>query len=438
MMKSYKTGGPMKTKKVIEKMFPKDPGKTYADGMYARVSVNGKFYWAPVEVKRQNPVPLDNTTSYIYRKMVNGVRKVTPLGKDLGGAFVRYRNLESDTERIKLGKTSLHHDAADTDSTNAHRRTVVEAAETFIADNLDAEDKGKLSDSSVLAYNNAVIAFRNQVKVCYMDEITREVLLDHETYLHKSLEKRANGKKQTTIANRFRYLNIFLGRNGIKMVKDRRQIPNDPGLLRFDEAPKEPKRGRNGNAAPDMYSLDEINKLLAVATEDEKDLIQFFLRLGVRDEEAQYAEWSDIETRREGGELVHEFHVQEKPKYDWKPKDREDRLIPVENGLYKRLMERRAKRATVGDLIFPNSKGTPDAHLIRRLQAASERAGLTKRPTLHKFRRTFASLMIGGSDLQTVQELLGHSDIETTALYLAPDHAKARKAARTAFNGVGD
>jgi integrase len=220
------------------------------------------------------------------------------------------------------------------------------------------------------------------------------------------------------------------------MVKDRRQLANDPGLLRFDEAPKQPKKGRNGNAAPDMYSLDEINKLLATATDDEKDLIQFFLRLGVRDEEAQYAEWSDIETRREGGEVVHEFHVREKPEYDWKPKDKEDRTIPMEDGLYKRLMERQ-KRVT-GNLIFPNSVGKPDANLIRRLQEASKKAKLAKRPTLHKFRRTYASLMIGESDLQTVQALLGHSDIQTTALYLSPDQAKGRRASRTAFTGVGD
>ena len=220
------------------------------------------------------------------------------------------------------------------------------------------------------------------------------------------------------------------------MVKDRRQLNNDPGLLRFDEAPKQPKKGRNGNAAPDKYSLDEINQMLAVATDDEKDLIQFFLRLGVRDEEAQYAEWSDIETRREDEELIHEFHVREKPEYDWKPKDTEDRMLPIADALYNRLMER--KKRVTGNLIFPNSVGTPDANLIRRLQEASNRAKLTKRPTLHKFRRTYASLMIADSDLQTVSTLLGHSDLRTTALYLAPDQVKGRQASRTAFDGVGD
>jgi integrase len=57
-------------------------------------------------------------------------------------------------------------------------------------------------------------------------------------------------------------------------------------------------------------------------------------------------------------------------------------------------------------------------------------------PTLHRFRRTYASAMISHSDLQTVSALLGHSNIETTSRYLATDETKARTGTRTAFKDM--
>lgn len=54
----------------------------------------------------------------------------------------------------------------------------------------------------------------------------------------------------------------------------------------------------------------------------------------------------------------------------------------------------------------------------RAIAQASCRVGLTKRPTGHSFRHSFAThLLEAGYDIRTVQELLGHANVETTMIY---------------------
>ncbi len=81
--------------------------------------------------------------------------------------------------------------------------------------------------------------------------------------------------------------------------------------------------------------------------------------------------------------------------------------------------------------MFPASKlaTDPRSGLIRRhhlhetvlqkaVREACRKVGLTKHAGCHTFRHSFAThLLEDGYDIRTVQELLGHKDVNTTMLY---------------------
>ncbi len=56
--------------------------------------------------------------------------------------------------------------------------------------------------------------------------------------------------------------------------------------------------------------------------------------------------------------------------------------------------------------------------LTKALRKAVKAVGIKKHVTAHTFRHSFATqLLLAGSDIRTVQELMGHSDIRTTQIY---------------------
>ena len=175
----------------------------------------------------------------------------------------------------------------------------------------------------------------------------------------------------------------------------------------FDESiPRARKRQR----LPAVLSAEEVTRILDHTTNIKHwVMIATFYATGLRCNELRNLKISDIDSQR----MV--IHVREAKGG-----------IPRDIALSPALLERLRvywRRSKPKDWLFP-SKMRPQQMMERKsirfaCHVAARRAGIDKPVTPHVFRHSFATHMLeAGADLRTIQILLGHADIQTTARYL--------------------
>lgn len=101
-------------------------------------------------------------------------------------------------------------------------------------------------------------------------------------------------------------------------------------------------------------------------------------------------------------------------------KGRKDRFVPLAPKLLVELREH-YRRTRPRTWLFEARPGRPmsKAPIQKACAPACRKAGITKRVTPHVMRHSFAThLLEAGTDLRTVQLLLGHRSLNTTAIYL--------------------
>ena len=112
-----------------------------------------------------------------------------------------------------------------------------------------------------------------------------------------------------------------------------------------------------------------------------------------------------------------------------------ERIIPI--GSVARISLRQylkqARPAMISDdssaILFPNYSGQPMSRqgFWKILKQYAAKAGIESDITPHTLRHSFAAhLLENGADLRSVQEMLGHSDISTTQIYLKMNTGRIR------------
>jgi integrase/recombinase XerD len=171
---------------------------------------------------------------------------------------------------------------------------------------------------------------------------------------------------------------------------------------------------------PEVYEREDLDTLFSACDAQEQLWFEFFLMTGLREQEAMYTYWSDVNL---GAATVRVSH---KPDRGWTPKAYKEREIPIPARLVRSLRAWKAKADKTCGFVFPTAGCKPKLNFLDDLKACAERAKLKKEDFwLHKFRATFATWSLwAGVDLRTVQHWLGHSDMESTMRYLKPSRSQ--------------
>lgn len=169
---------------------------------------------------------------------------------------------------------------------------------------------------------------------------------------------------------------------------------------------------------PDVLSVEEMDRLLEQPSGDsykeirDSAMLELLYATGIRVSELVSLKISDINMQM--GFLI------------CRDGDKE-RMISFDNEVREALRHYLTKARDhmaaneARDVLFVNCSGTPMSRqgFWKLVKSYAKKADITKDITPHTLRHTFAAHMVeNGTDLRSVQEMLGHSDISTTHMYV--------------------
>jgi integrase/recombinase XerD len=271
------------------------------------------------------------------------------------------------------------------------RPSLVDSVTTYLAE-IQLTKKPK----TLAAYTTALDYFLESCKAEHVAEVDRRHMLEFAAFLRDEKEQAPR-----SVYNKFENVMTFLKANKVRDIVGKTDWP------RYTEE------------EPEIYEPEELTKLVNACDAEERLWFEFFLMTGMREQEVMYTYRSDVNC---SGCIVRVTH---KPDRGWTPKAYKEREIPIPAKLAASLKKWMAKADKSCNLLFPTAGCNPKLDFLDCLKAVAERAKLDKYNFyLHKFRATFATRCLwAGVDLRTVQQWLGHSDMESTMRYLKPSRS---------------
>jgi integrase/recombinase XerC len=221
--------------------------------------------------------------------------------------------------------------------------------------------------------------------------ITRELVMQYAVTL--------SGRAAATVCRKITVLSVFFG-----FLMDLGELGSNPA--RRIPLPKPASR------IPNAISEDDAQKLIGAAESPfERAMLLLMLTAGLRRSEVGAIRLEDVDL--DGGLLL------------VRGKGAKQRMVPLMPQTAEAIRNYLAARPEADQhhlFLSPQGRRLANDYLNRTLRRILARTGLAKRITPHMLRHTFATHLVrNGVDVRTVQELLGHSDLETIANYLHSD-----------------
>lgn len=260
----------------------------------------------------------------------------------------------------------------------------------------------KMSENTIVSYRrdlNKLAAYLGEQGVSKVEEISEFDLNDYVRQLDKQNFKAA------TISRNIASIKAFF-----HYLTNEGRIKED--ISENLKAPKIEKK------IPTVMTVEETEKLLMQPVADnpkglrDRAMLELLYATGIRVTELISLRIEDVDLKTS---LL-----------DCRDNDRE-RKIPfggkAREALVDYLSEGREKllNGEKSDILFTNCNGNPMSRqgFWKLLKAYGKKAGIEKDITPHTIRHSFAAHLIeNGADIKSVQEMLGHSDISTTQVYV--------------------
>lgn len=264
------------------------------------------------------------------------------------------------------------------------------------------KDEKNLSNNTLESYGRDLRQFGEYLnekgRASYID-VNKTTIITYLLYLQKK------GRATSTISRNLasiRALYQYLLNNGL--------VENDPTINL--ESPKSEKK------LPCVLSLSEVERLISQPNENsamgcrDKTMLELLYATGIRVSELVRLDISDVE-------LELDF-------IKCSGSNGKERVIPIGTMAKKALLKYSSEYRDMlvkddENALFVNYYGK---RLTRQgfwkiIKRYTKEAKINKKITPHTLRHSFATHLIqNGADLKSVQEMLGHSDISTTQIYM--------------------